>query len=94
MKKAASAWFRASCTPVPPRPARGLTMSGKYLSVIPVAKTPSYHTDNSSEYDITGLVANDAGNWIFDNVTTDANVGQLNVNCTHTDTKGSAWSSY
>jgi prepilin-type N-terminal cleavage/methylation domain-containing protein len=72
----------------------GLTMSSKYLSTIPVAKTPSYHTDNSSEYDMTAIATNDGGNWIFNNVTTDPNVGQLNVNCTHTDTKGSLWSSY
>jgi general secretion pathway protein G len=71
-----------------------LTMSSKYLSAIPVAKTPSYHPDNSTEYDKTGIATNDAGGWIFNNVTTDPNVGALNVNCTNTDTKGSVWSSY
>jgi len=71
-----------------------LTMNSKYLSAIPVAKTPSYHADSSTEYDATGVATNDGGNWIFNNTTTDANVGQLNVNCTNTDTKGSYWSSY
>jgi prepilin-type N-terminal cleavage/methylation domain-containing protein len=71
-----------------------LTMNSKYLSAIPVAKTPSYHGDASAEVDITGVAVNDGGNWIFNNIATNANVGQLNVNCTHTDTKGSVWSSY
>jgi prepilin-type N-terminal cleavage/methylation domain-containing protein len=72
----------------------GLTMSSKYLAAVPAAKTPSYHADNSTEYDKTAIATNDGGNWIFNNVTTDPNVGQLNVNCTHTDTKGSVWSAY
>jgi prepilin-type N-terminal cleavage/methylation domain-containing protein len=71
-----------------------LTMNSKYLSAIPPAKTPSYHFDTSTEYDATGVAVNEASNWIFNNIATDANVGQLNVNCTHTDTKGSVWSSY
>ena len=71
-----------------------LTMNSKYLSAIPVAKTPSYHGDSSGEVDLTGVAVNDGGNWIFNNIATNANVGQLNVNCTHTDTKGSVWSSY
>src|SRR5450631_1427612 len=29
----------------------GLTVAGKYLSVVPVAKTPSYHGDTSAESD-------------------------------------------
>jgi prepilin-type N-terminal cleavage/methylation domain-containing protein len=71
-----------------------LTMNSKYLGTIPVAKTPSYHADSSTEVDATGVTTTDAGDWIFNNVTTDPNVGQLNVNCTNTDTKGSVWSSY
>jgi prepilin-type N-terminal cleavage/methylation domain-containing protein len=71
-----------------------LTMNSKYLGALPVAKAPSYHSDNSTEVDATGVAATDANGWLFDNVTTDPNVGQLNVNCTHTDTKGSVWTSY
>ena len=71
-----------------------LTMNSKYLSAIPSAKTPSYHFDTSTEYDATGVAVNEASNWIFNNIATDANVGSLVVNCTHTDTKGSVWSSY
>ena len=71
-----------------------LTISGKYLSAIPSAKTPHYHGDTSAES--TGLFTtiNDAGGWWFNNVAGDANQGNLTVNCTHTDTKGSIWSSY
>ena len=38
--------------------------------------------------------ANDAGGWQYNNVSTDPDFGTLWVNCTHTDTKGSAWTSY
>ena len=72
----------------------GLTVSGKYLSSVPPAKTPSYHADTSTEND--GLIsgAGDAGDWYYDNVTGDSGVGTLLVECTHTDTKGAVWTSY
>ena len=77
-----------------PNTVASLTINGKYLSAVPVAKTPNYHTDASTEVD--GLLAaiTNAGNWMYNNVTTDANVGQVIVNCTHTDTKGTIWSLY
>ncbi len=73
-----------------------LTVGGKYLTVIPPAKTPNYHADNSaplggSEAAFAGA---DLGRWYLDNQTTDANVGTIWVACTHTDTKGSVWSTY
>jgi general secretion pathway protein G len=80
-----------------PNKLEALTMNSKYLGAIPVAKTPSYHADSSAEVDATGVTANDestGAGWVFNNITTDPNVGQLNVNCTHTDTKGSVWTSY
>ena len=72
----------------------GLTVSGKYLAVIPNAKTPNYHADTSVEVDnAIGNVGN-TGAWLFNNIPTDTNFGQVNVNCTDTDTKSNVWSSY
>jgi len=71
-----------------------LTISGKYLTAIPSAKAPNYHPDSSGETDGLLSSANDGGGWVYNNVTTDANVGNVIVNCTHTDTKGSVWTSY
>src|ERR1700677_4700350 len=36
-----------------------LTVAGKYLSVVPNAKTPNYHQDNSAEID--GLLSAETG---------------------------------
>jgi prepilin-type N-terminal cleavage/methylation domain-containing protein len=72
-----------------------MTIAGKYMSVLPVAKTPSYHADTSTEnngysHNADGLT----GAWWFDNQAASANLGQVSVNCTHTDSKGSIWSFY
>ncbi len=76
-----------------PRPS--LTIGGKYLSVIPVAKTPNYHSDRSAVY--LGTFAGgfqDLGGWIFDSGISDQYYGIIWVDCTHTDTKGSVWTFY
>ncbi len=75
----------------------GLTVAGKYLSVVPNAKTPTYHPDSSAETDgsLPGLAAgSETGGWAYNNITTDSNLGNMEVYCTHTDTKGSVWTSY
>ena len=71
-----------------------LTLSGKYLSTVPMAKTPNYHPDLSTEADGVIASAGDSGGWWYDNSAGDANVGQMIVACTHTDTKGSVWTTY
>ena len=73
-----------------------LTVSSKYLASLPLAKAPNYHADSSGEVDVavSPLVPTDAGGWLYDNATSDSNVGTMLVNCTHTDTKGSIWTSY
>jgi prepilin-type N-terminal cleavage/methylation domain-containing protein len=72
-----------------------LTSNGKYLTAIPYAKTPNYHTDTSKEADNSpGTVLNDTGGWAYNNNQTDPNFGTLWVNCTHTDTKGTIWTAY
>ena len=72
-----------------------LTIAGKYLSTIPLAKTPSYHADSSSILlGSQGTGFTGAGAWIYDSVAADSTYGAVIVNCTHTDTKGSFWTSY
>ncbi len=75
-----------------------LTLNGKYLQAIPLAKTPNYHPDSSTEYDnVLSAGSNDDlvnRAWMYDNTTGDANFGNVIINCTHTDTKGSIWSGY
>ena len=72
-----------------------LTIAGKYLTAIPKAKAPNYHTDSATarENDSTNAV-NDGGGWGYVNYPGDSNFGTLWVNCSHTDTKGSVWTLY
>jgi general secretion pathway protein G len=74
-----------------------LTVVSKYFQAIPVAKAPNYHSDNSvieeqAAADDQG--GSPSGGWVYDNIATDPNVGVIWVNCTHTDTKGTTWTSY
>jgi len=69
-----------------------LAVSSKYMASIPTAKTPNYHADTANIANQSG--ANDAGGWLYDNVSNAPILGTLWVNCTHTDTKGSLWTSY
>jgi general secretion pathway protein G len=71
-----------------------LTIAGKYLSVVPNSKTPNYHLDSSVEGDGVISALADGGGWWYDNTAGDSNVGQMLVKCTHTDSKGSIWTSY
>jgi prepilin-type N-terminal cleavage/methylation domain-containing protein len=75
----------------------GLTVGGKYLSAIPMAKAPNFHADTASESDgdlTLAATITDAGGWAYNNVTTNSNLGNMAVNCSHTDTKGSIWTAY
>lgn len=75
-----------------PRSLDALTVNGKYLKDIPDAKVPGAHQASSSV--LLGKTPDDAGGWLYNNVQGDANVGNVMVNCTHTDYKGSTWVSY
>lgn len=70
-----------------------LTVSGKYMSTIPKTKDVGPHPDSAG---VTyGSVSNDAGGWLYANDPADkAHYGTLWVNCTHTDAKGAAWTTY
>ena len=72
-----------------------LTVGGRYLRAIPPAKTPNYHPDSSAI--LLGSAAGgftDGGGWGYDAAPGDQDYGGIFVNCTHTDSKGSVWSSY
>ena len=72
-----------------------LTVAGKYLTAIPQAKTPNYHADgNAVLLGSMGGGFTNVGGWLFDSLSTDFYYGQIWVNCTHTDTKGSVWTAY
>ena len=72
-----------------------LTIGGKYLTVLPPAKAPNYHADGSGVVLLSASAnPSDAGGWYYNDQTTNANVGNVLVNCTHTDTKGTVWTGY
>ena len=79
-----------------PADVASLTIAGKYLGTIPVAKAPNYHPDGSTVTSQQGALTgvNNAAGWWYDNVLSDANLGQIVVNCTHTDSKGTVWTNY
>jgi prepilin-type N-terminal cleavage/methylation domain-containing protein len=65
----------------------------KYMGTPPSTKLSPYHADQIW-YTTGAYVAGDAAGWGYDNIQGDANIGQVFVNCTHTDSKGTSWSSY
>ena len=72
-----------------------LTISGKYMTVIPNAKAPNYHADGSTVVLMSAVASpDDAAGWWYNDTIGDANVGNVLVNCTHTDTKGTVWTGY
>jgi hypothetical protein len=82
-----------------------MTLNSKYLQQVPAGQAPNYHSATSVESVHTGGCVGFAGGdwvnaaanaaaWDYCPTTTDANYGYVMVNCTHTDTKGSVWSSY
>ena len=77
-----------------PASMQSLTIGGKYLTVIPSAKAPNYHADGAGETLLSAAGITDVGGWSYNDIATNANVGNVLVSCTHTDTKGSIWTGY
>lgn len=75
-----------------------LTTNAKYMGTIPFAKFPANSTNNVGHADsstvTTGITVADNGGWNYDNSSGDSNWGRLSAACTHSDTKGSLWTSY
>ena len=69
-------------------------VGGKYMANAPGLKVDPYHRDDPLVQDGQTLALSDAGGWAYDNIVSEANWGTVWVNCTHTDTKGSTWTSY
>ena len=70
-----------------------LAVNTKYISRVPEIEVPFFHPD-SAAVRLSNAAANDAGGWQYNNVATDSDFGTLWVNCTHTDTASSAWTSF
>ncbi|MFC1679898.1 type II secretion system protein [Elusimicrobiota bacterium] len=70
-----------------------LTTGGKYMSALPKAKTPNYHSASASVFNASAVGDGTQG-WRYDNNTADPNYGTLWVNCTHTDSKSATWTTY
>lgn len=69
-----------------------LTVSHKYLAIVPMAKVPNFHPDSTAVR--AGKTPDDKGGWVYNNIAGDPNLGTVFVNCTHTDTRGTTWTSY
>lgn len=75
-----------------PQTLSALTASSKYLKAVPSGKIPSYH--QASALVTSAVTADDAGGWVYNADTSHSRFGSIAVNCIHTDSKGSVWSSY
>lgn len=87
--------------------AYALTVNGKYLATIPVPYIPDYHTNTADlqnpEFDISGpgyystYISYDGAGctaWLYGADYTQPTWGTVVVFCSHTDTKGTVWTSY
>jgi len=70
-----------------------MTVAGKYLASVPFAKAPNYHGDSTIILQ-NNSTPDDASGWVYDNIVSDPNVGVVWVNCTHTDSRGTTWTTY
>ena len=76
--------------------------NGKYLKAVPNSYAPPYHPQ-SSTFDMSATSGSvegttSPGGWSYESnstpATTDSPWGNVWVNCTHTDTRNTTWSSY
>jgi prepilin-type N-terminal cleavage/methylation domain-containing protein len=70
----------------------------KYVAKIPSCEMPNYHVASNnvfSHWVISPGDEHDGTGWIYDGINPgDSFIGTLWVACSHTDTKGSYWTSY
>ena len=73
-------------------------LTPKYIAAIPTNRTPGWHAETTnvfSHWQIAPGDEHDGSGWIYDGFTPgDANIGNIWVACSHTDSKGSIWTSY
>lgn len=71
-----------------------LTANGTYISVIPPTKLPGTPHQDSNAVSVgasTGTALTDSGGWAYVNDPDSKHYGTVFVNCSHADSKGSAW---
>lgn len=71
-----------------------LTIAAKYIQALPYSNTNPYHKAYNVETRSATQPGVPYGNWWYNNVSGDANYGFVWVNCTHTDSRGSVWTTY
>lgn len=69
-----------------------LTVGGRYLQALPQAKAPRYHPAAAAVAE--AALSDDAGGWLYDNVAGTSGHGSVWIDCTHTDTRQTTWSTY
>lgn len=68
-----------------------LTGSSKYIKLLPAIRPPSYHMESRA---VVSQATDDTNGWAYNDDPDSTSFGKLWVNCSHTDTKGSVWTSY
>lgn len=92
LRSALSIYYR-DMEGVYPEDLPALTVQQKYLTKIPSARTPVYHRESAQVH--VGPTPDDSGGWwYFAGAAKGWDPSVLRVNCTHTDIRGSAWTSY
>lgn len=75
-----------------------LTISGKYMSVIPrtwAGGETAYDVPHQPTQEVRhGSAPVDAGGWLYNNIQGNANIGTVVIDCTHTDIRGRVWMDY
>ncbi len=79
-----------------------LTTNGKYLNAIPGVSIPNSGTAVPGSHSLSSAIfieagaamGNDAGGWVYAGPAAGVDQGVIAVNCSHTDTKGSTWTSW
>jgi prepilin-type N-terminal cleavage/methylation domain-containing protein len=69
-----------------------LTIATRYLPVINPAKAPPMHADSLGV--LTETTPTDTGSWSYNNDPNNISWGRLTVGCTHTDSKGTVWTTF
>ncbi len=81
-----------------------LTVGQKYLKAVPNSQTPKVGSNNPGHgggvntvtgVDLSaGAVATDNGQWVYDGTQSRSTWGQVVVSCSHSDAKGTFWTSF
>ena len=90
--RAASARYAADTKTKGPLDLSDLTKDGRYLDAIPPAEIHGLHP-RSTQVRPLGQT-DDTGGWTHANWPGSPREGEIWINCTHTDSRGTVWSTY